>query len=246
MDNISKFNVNELQNSFLNAQPFNYVVIDNFLDTCLIKEIELEIRLMDPNNWFDKKTLFGHINNQPDCDTQSKKVALNIREQFPEKTKTIIELFESKEMINFIENVTNIKELQPDPYLLGGGIHKTTSNGHLSIHCDFNIHPHTNKHRRVNALLYLNSNWKPEYNGELELWNKDMQSCAKKIEPISNRLVIFRITDESLHGSPEKWLGPENYSRLSLAFYYYTDDRPEEEKSDFHWALWFKRFNTFY
>ena len=57
-----------------------------------------------------------------------------------------------------------------------------------------------------------------------------MQSCAHKIEPISNRLVIFRITNDALHGSPEKWLAPENYSRLSLAFYYYTDDRPEHEK----------------
>ena len=95
-------------------------------------------------------------------------------------------------------------------------------------------------------MLYLNSNWKPEYNGCLELWNRDMQSCAHKIEPISNRLVIFRITDDALHGSPEKWLAPENYSRLSLAFYYYTDDRPENEKNNFHWAMWFKRFGQNY
>ena len=40
-----------------------------------------------------------------------------------------------------------------------------------------------------------------------------MQSCSKKIELISNRVVIFRITDDALHGSPE------NYPRLSLAFY---------------------------
>jgi Rps23 Pro-64 3,4-dihydroxylase Tpa1-like proline 4-hydroxylase len=34
------------------------------------------------------------------------------------------------------------------------------------------IHPQTKKHRRINALLYLNSDWKQEYNGCLELWNK--------------------------------------------------------------------------
>ena len=98
----------------------------------------------------------------------------------------------------------------------------------------------------MNALLYLNSNWKPEYNGCLELWNRDMQNCCHKIEPISNRLVIFRITDDALHGSPEKWLAPDNYPRLSLAFYYYTDDRPEHEKNNFHWAMWFKRFGQYY
>ena len=246
MVDIEKYDVPKLRESFLNASPFNYIIIDNFLDPLLIKEIESEIRNIPPNDWFDKETSFKNINNESDCATQSRKVALNIRKQIPEKTNKVIDIFSSENVIKFIEDITDIYDLEFDPYLLGGGIHKTTKNGHLSIHCDFNIHPQTLKHRRVNALLYLNSNWKPEYNGCLELWNKDMLSCAKKIEPISNRLVIFRITDDALHGSPEKWLGPENYARLSLAFYYYTKDRPEHEKSNFHWALWFKRFNQFY
>jgi Rps23 Pro-64 3,4-dihydroxylase Tpa1-like proline 4-hydroxylase len=92
----------------------------------------------------------------------------------------------------------------------------------------------------------LNSQWKPEYNGCLELWNNDMSSCAKRIAPISNRLVIFRITDDALHGSPEKWQAPIEYPRLSLALYYYTNDRPDEEKQPFHWALWYKRHGLFY
>lgn len=246
MIDLSRFNISELKQQFLNAKPFNFIVIDNFLDPLLVKEIELELRTLPPEDWFDKDSNFRYINNQPDCDTQSKKIALNIRKQIPEKTNGTIDFFASDEIIKFIENITDIPNLQSDPFMLGGGVHKTTRNGHLSIHCDFNIHPQTKKHRRVNALLYLNSNWKPDYNGQLELWNNDMQSCAHKIDPISNRLVIFRITDHALHGSPEKWLAPENYPRLSLAFYYYTDDRPEHEKSDFHWAMWFKRFNLFY
>lgn len=246
MDNLDKLNINELRQQFLNAKPFNFIIIDNFLDILLSKEIELELRTLPYDEWFDKETEFSHINNQPDCETQSKKVSLNIRKQIPNKTNTIIDLFSSQRIIKFIEDITDITDLQTDPFLLGGGIHKTTTNGYLSVHCDFNIHPQTQKHRRVNALLYLNSNWKSEYNGCLELWNRDMQSCAHKIEPISNRLVIFRITDDALHGSPEKWLAPDNYPRLSLAFYYYTDDRPENEKTNFHWAMWFKRFGLFY
>lgn len=246
MLNIDKYNISELRNSFFNAQPFDHIVLDNFLDTLLVKDIELELRTLPPEDWFDKETNFAHINNEPDCATQSKKVALNIRKQIPEKTNQIIDLFGSDKFITFIEKITEINGLYSDPYLLGGGIHKTTTNGHLSVHCDFNIHPQTQKHRRVNALLYLNSNWNPEYNGHLELWNKDMSSCVHKIEPISNRLVIFRITDDALHGSPEKWLAPENYPRLSLAFYYYTDDRPDEEKTGFHWARWFKRYGKYY
>ena len=246
MVDINRFNIEDLRNKFLNASPFNFIIIDDFLDPLLIKEIELELRTLPPDDWHDKTTNFKYINNQGDSEVQSKKVALNIREQIPSKTNKVIDLFSSPEIIQFIETVTNIGDLQSDPQLLGGGVHKTTTNGHLSIHADFNIHPQLNKHRRVNALLYLNSNWKPEHQGELELWNKDMNSCAHKIEPISNRLVIFRITDDALHGSPNTWMGSLNYPRLSLAFYYYTDDRPENEKSAFHWANWFKRFGKYY
>ena len=244
--NYDRFDINQLNKDFLNSTPFNYVIIDNFLDPLLVKEIELELRTLPPEEWYDKTSGYSHINNQGDCETQSKKIALNIRNQIPIKTNMVIDLFSSPNLINFIEKITNIPNLCSDSSLLGGGVHKTTTNGHLSIHSDFNIHPQTNKHRRVNALLYLNSNWKPEYHGELELWNKNMMSCDKKIEPISNRLVIFRITDDALHGSPSKWLGSANYDRLSLAFYYYTDERPEHEKTDFHWALWHKRFGMYY
>jgi Rps23 Pro-64 3,4-dihydroxylase Tpa1-like proline 4-hydroxylase len=246
MINFDNYNIEELRSKFLNAKPFNFIVIDNFLDTSIIKEIEKEVRSLPKDNWYDKKTNFQHINNQQDCATQSKKIGLNIRDQIPDKTNQAIDLFSSPKMLKFIEDITDIKDLQEDPSLLGGGVHKTETDGHLSIHCDFNIHPSTQKHRRINALLYLNSEWQPHYQGELELWNTDMNTCAHKIPPIANRLVIFRITDTSLHGSPNKWSAPSYYPRLSLAFYYYTDDRPEEEKADFHWAVWFKRWNKFY
>lgn len=228
--------------TFSEANPYPFIVIDNFLDTAFLKQVEEELRTMDESNWYDKSSNFSHINNEKDFYGQTKKIALNIRNQIPCKSKAIIELFESKEMINFIENITNIPDLQSDDALLGGGIHRTKRDGHLSIHADFNLHPTTNKHRRVNALLYLNSEWNPSFNGELEIWSKDMMKREHKIEPLFNRLVLFKITDDAFHGHPEPWKGPLEYPRLSFAFYYYTDNRPEEEKAPFHWALWQKRF----
>ena len=65
-----------------------------------------------------------------------------------------------------------------------------------------------------------------------------MTKCVKEIEPIFNRVVIFRITDDGYHGHPEEWNAPEGDYRLSLAFYYYTKERPENEISKFHWADW--------
>jgi len=143
MIDIGKYDISKLRDEFLNASPFNYIIIDNFLNDALAKDIETEIRQIPSENWFDKESGFGHINNQVDCETQSKKVALNIRKQIPNKTNDVIDLFSSPYIIKFIEDITGISELQSDPYLLGGGIHKTTTNGHLSVHCDFNIQPQT-------------------------------------------------------------------------------------------------------
>jgi hypothetical protein len=54
-----------------------------------------------------------------------------------------------------------------------------------------------------------------------------------------NRAVIFNITDDAYHGHPEPLRCPDNQARYSMALYYFTEDRPEEEKNSEHSALWF-------
>ena len=83
--------------------------------------------------------------------------------------------------------------------------------------------------RRVNVLIYLNKNWKEEYGGQLELWDKDMKKCKKKIVPIFNKMVIFSTNDFSNHGHPNPVTCPDNHSRKSIALYYFSKGRPLEE-----------------
>jgi Rps23 Pro-64 3,4-dihydroxylase Tpa1-like proline 4-hydroxylase len=235
MIDLEKFDINKLHNDFINAEPFNHIIIDNFFNSNYLDEVLEEIKSLD-------ETLDEEYNRrEKDYIEQSKKIGLSEYNRFGNKLKSLIDFSKSNEMIKFIENITGIDNIQDDPELYGGGIHRTKRGGRLAIHADFNLHPNTGKHRRINILLYLNKDWKPEYNGELELWNKDMNKCFMKIPPIFNRLVLFRITDTAYHGHPEYWMAPENISRLSIALYYYTDDRPENEKSNFHMALWKER-----
>ena len=37
------------------------------------------------------------------------------------------------------------------------------------------------------AIVYLNKDWKDEYGGQLELWNRDMTKCEAKIAPSATR-----------------------------------------------------------
>ena len=97
----------------------------------------------------------------------------NINE-YGENIKNMIEYLNSDRMIQYLQNLTGIEGLQADDFNMGGGIHKIQQGGHLNIHADFNIHKKTRKYRRLNLLLYMNSNYKEQYNGHLELWNKEM------------------------------------------------------------------------
>lgn len=217
---------------FFQAEPFNHLILDNFIENQdFIQEVSKEVRDI-PNENYDFNEHYG---------VQIKKRGLSQLERLPEKTRKLVEFFQSSIMIDYLEKITGITGLIPDPELLGGGVHKMDSGGHLSVHADFNIHMNTGYHRRVNALLYLNPDWQKEWGGELQLWDGAMTKCYHKILPILNRLVVFRITDDALHGHPDPLNTPEEISRYSLAFYYYTKDRPEREKSPFHWAIWHQR-----
>ena len=83
--------------------------------------------------------------------------------------------------------------------------------------------------RRLNILIYLNKNWKKEYGGDLELWDKEMKNCKKKISPNFNKMVIFSTNDYSYHGHPEPVNCPVDFSRKSLALYYFSKGRPSYE-----------------
>ena len=87
----------------------------------------------------------------------------------------------------------------------------------------------------MNCLFYLNSEWKEEYGGSLELWDKNMQQCVKRISPKLNTLVIFETSSYSWHGLPDPISLPKGRSRKSFAFYYYTSESGAQEKES-HWT----------
>ena len=208
---------------YINAEPFPHIVLDNFFDENLLQDVLNEF----PEN-LDK------VGVNSESDPQKNKFTLNDPSKFGQKTKAFLDFANSYTILNFINKISGIKEnLASDPYFQGGGLHELRNNGHLNIHSDFNKHQILGLDRRINALVYLNHNWKQEYGGSLELWDKDMSKCIKKIIPIFNRLVIFDTTDFSFHGNPDPINHPNNISRKSIALYYYSNGRPKNETIEY-------------
>ena len=163
------------------------------------------------------------------------KLSNNNYKKFSKNIKLFIDYLNSEDFINFLQDLTSIKEkLVSDPDLQGGGLHEIKRGGVLKIHTDFNRHPSFDLDRRINVLIYLNKNWEDSYGGHLEFWNKDVSKCEKKVLPSFNTMAIFSTTDFSNHGHPEPLNCPKNISRKSIALYYFSSGRPKNEIINVH------------
>ena len=140
----------------------------------------------------------------------------------------IVRFLLTREFVASLERMTGIPNLIADESLFGGGLHEIQPGGSLGIHVDFNRLG--SLYRRVNLLIFLNRDWKPEWGGALELW-RDIDGSpgelARTIEPEFNRSVTFIASEKSWHGHPKPLACPEGVTRKSLAFYYYTEEKPE-------------------
>lgn len=152
-------------------------------------------------------------------------------------TRHLLGELNSASFIDFLERLTGIEGLVPDPHFVGGGLHQIEPGGHLKVHADFNRHPRTALERRLNVLVYLNRDWKDEYGGAFELWSEDMSTCEAKVMPYFNRCVVFSTTSTSFHGHPEPLACPEGQTRKSIALYYYSKDRPADQLGAEHNTL---------
>jgi hypothetical protein len=146
-------------------------------------------------------------------------------------TRFVLAQLDSSPFLDFLESLTGISGLVPDPHHAGGGLHETPRDGFALVHRDFLSHTRLGLERRVNALLYLNRDWPEEYGGHLELWPEDMSGARARILPAFNTLVVFESNAHTLHGLPDPVRCPPDRMRRSLVSYTYTATRPVQERA---------------
>jgi Rps23 Pro-64 3,4-dihydroxylase Tpa1-like proline 4-hydroxylase len=215
----------ELAGQYSTAEPFPHVVIDDFLPAAVLRKVA------------DSFPKAGDLDWHRSANPRQQKLAAEDETQISDDARRLLYQLNSATFMKFLESLTGIDGLIPDPYFAGGGLHQIERGGYLKIHADFNRHPKFNLDRRLNLLLYLNENWQEEYGGQLELWDRSMTHRVQRILPLFNRCVIFNTTDFSYHGHPEPLTCPPGVTRKSLALYYYSNGRPNEEISNEHGTL---------
>lgn len=197
--------------SYCFAEPFPHIVLDNFLPDDVVRMAldNFPVQALQSDRVFE----MGYA-------------GLHKRQVLPaecnESARALFHFFNSQPMLQFLEGLSAIPGLLPDPYFVGGGFHETTRGGKLGVHADFRINEQLSLHRRMNVIVYLNPEWDDAYGGHLELWDRQMKQRVKSVAPVLNRCVIFNTDADSFHGHPDPLTTPDGIARRSMALYYYT------------------------
>ncbi|MEM0943138.1 MAG: 2OG-Fe(II) oxygenase [Pseudomonadota bacterium] len=204
--------------AYQGAAPYPHTCIDNFLPPEILERVRAELE------------------DLPDAETSFSRAQENLKtsyipERLPTYTRQLFYALNSRPFLMFLENMTGIKGLISDPFFVGGGVHKVGNGGHLDIHADFNYHAPLNLERRINVLIYLNKDWREEWGGSFEVWNKEMTEKCASFVPVFNRMCCFSTASDTFHGNPEKVNHPEGEPRMSLALYYYTATWDDSRKA---------------
>jgi Rps23 Pro-64 3,4-dihydroxylase Tpa1-like proline 4-hydroxylase len=136
--------------------------------------------------------------------------------------------FQGSVFLKWIEQLTGIEKLVGDPHYRGGGITRVSSGNSLGLHNDFNWNEQLRLTRRVNIILYMNSEWNDNWGGELEFWDFDKTKCLVKIAPRPNRLAIWNYDERLIHGHPNPLTCPENVARQNFIQFYYSSNATHE------------------
>lgn len=223
----------ENHEKYQSALPFPHIAIDNFLDNA--------------NELADSFPAANNFKYYKYDNPLEKKLAFDVVSKMPAAIARVMHEMSSPDFLIFLEELTGINGLVPDPYYRGGGLHKTKTGGKLDIHIDFNIHPKLKLERQCNAIVYLNKNWQDSWHGDLQIWEGYRENgkhvlvkMHEQIYPVFNRLAIFTTSEKSYHGFPEPLECPNDVSRNSIAQYYYTKERPPVETFGPHSTTYIK------
>lgn len=218
-------NFETLNNEFVGNPPFPLIVLDNFLPNEVALKLFNESKKINSKCW---KTFSRNDSLMYEC---------NKLDVAPEAFKFVNEM-QSGLGMQWITNLTGIKDLIPDPYLTGAGYSKIPTNADLKVHTDFNWNDELKLHRMLSFIVYLNPEWKDNYGGNLKFYDFQKENVVQDIIPKFNRAVFWRYHKKGFHGCPGPINSPENIDRTSFRLFFYVSNATYNENDRPHRSLY--------
>jgi hypothetical protein len=213
----------ELHKTFVSAKPIPMVVIDNFADSKTIKDLNIECNTLDDTNW--KIFTRNHSHVKEFNDLSQCPAAFNF-----------VSMMHSSKTLKWLEELTGIPHLIPDPHLIGAGYSKSFRGDSLKVHTDFNWNDQLRLHRAISFILYLTPDWKSEYRGALNFYDAKRETIVTSCDCIYNRAVIWQHNERGFHGYNDPLACPNSISRNTFRlFYYISNAAPINPHRSLYW-----------
>jgi hypothetical protein len=220
-------------NEFRSARPFRHVLMEPFFAAETAEQLLHEFPAFDPRRARNEAGEIGL------------KAVVERIQALGGAFTALDQLIQQPAFLAQLSQITGIPDLLYDPHYFGGGTHQNLSGQDLDLHIDFNLHPVTGWHRRLNLIVYLNPQWEESWGGSLELFADPRDPASEKrcVLPLFNRAVMFETTEHSWHGFSRIHLpaAQANLSRRSIALYFYTQQRPAAETGPKHSTIYVDR-----
>jgi hypothetical protein len=220
--------LSSLEQSTKYSDPFDHLLINNFLEENTFQSILTELatlELSNPTKNFE--TAHGNKKEYREFN-QDLKV-----------TRVFLDFLASDIFCSVLKQkfgVPSELSLKFDGTFDGGGYVISPPDSFLTYHADFNFSSNTKMYRSINILFYLNEQYNSNFGGKLHLLDPKTKTVEKIVEPVANTLLAFRTDDISFHGVSKNKNG---FFRRSFNIYYYTDQPISKNQSQVpHKTIW--------
>lgn len=218
-------NFRELNDEFVGTPPYPMIALDNFLPADHALKMEQECNSISERHWTEFTRKGSYMKECKNLDVAP--VAAEFVNQM-----------HSQAGMTWLTKMTGIKDLIPDPYLVGAGYSRSFTGDSLQMHSDFNWNDKIRLHRMLSFIVYLSSDWKEEYGGALEFNNFDNDKTVQTIPPLFNRSIFWRYHKRGFHGYPKPITCPPDTSRNTFRLFFYVSNATYDEIDRPHRSLY--------
>jgi len=191
------------------SAPINYFVLDDLLP----EEWSREIYAAYPDT--EKMTLKRSLRELKYVSAQMNKYDSLLEEG--------IYAFQTPQLVKLVEQITQIKALEPDEMLYAGGISAMARGHYLNPHVDNSHDKFRERYRVLNLLYYVSPDWTEAAGCNLELWPGGPEGRPTTILSRFNRLVVMVTHQGSWHSVSRN---VSNRLRCCVSNYYFSKEPP--------------------
>ena len=138
----------------------------------------------------------------------------------------------------WLSEITGIRNILGDPYIVGGGYSKSWKGHSLKVHSDFNWNDKLRLHRAASLIIYLTPGWEPEWKGQLQFWDNNKSHVVKQFECEYNSALLWDYHRRGFHGYPDPIDCPEDVHRTTFRLFFYYSDSEYKETDKPHRSLY--------